>query len=56
MAIHRKAIRIARETTVENELMERELFLGITKILLKMASIDFIKAVVETGYMDDLYN
>ena len=55
MAIHRKAIRIARETSVKNELIQRELFLDVTKMLLKMASINFIKAVVETGYMNEFY-
>ena len=35
--------------------MERELFKDVTKILLRMASINFIKAVVETRYMENLY-
>ena len=35
--------------------MERELFVKTIKMVLKMASVNFIKAVVETGYMEDFY-
>lgn len=35
--------------------MEKSLFVETIKMLFKMASVNFIKAVVETGYMEDFY-
>lgn len=35
--------------------MNKNLFKQVVKVILEMASTNFIKAVVETGYMDDLY-
>ena len=35
--------------------MEKEKFTKTIKVVLKMASINFIKAVVETGYMEEFY-
>ena len=36
--------------------MESDLFLKTIKIICKLASINFFKAVVETGYMEDFYS
>ena len=35
--------------------MERGLFVETIKMLFKMASVNFIKATVETGYMENFY-
>ena len=35
--------------------MDKSLFQQTVKLILEMASVNFIKAVVETGYMEDLY-
>ena len=55
-AVHRIALRIARESTASNDLMDKELFQKFVNSILQMASINFIKAVVEIGYMDDLFH
>ena len=36
--------------------MKPDLFIDTIKFICELASIDLIKAVVETGYMDDFYS
>ena len=36
-------------------ILQADLFADSLKSILKMASIDFVKAVIETGYMDKFY-
>ena len=36
--------------------MEKKLFNDTIKMILKMASIGFVKAVVEIGYTEDFHN
>ena len=54
-SVHRKAKHIARRSS-SGQTMKPELFINKIKFILNMASIDFIKAVVETGYMDNFYD
>ena len=54
-AIHRIALRIARESATDDDLIQKNLYRETIKVILKMSSINFIKAVVETGYMEDLF-
>ena len=36
--------------------MQQDLFMDTIKLICKMASIDLIKSVVDSGYMEELYN
>ena len=36
--------------------MQQDLFMETIKLICKMASIDLIKSVVDSGYMEELYN
>ena len=49
-----KAREIARHSTLN--LIEHELCLQTIKTICRMASIDFIRAVAENGYMEALYS
>ena len=54
-AIHRIALRIARNSTTDDDLMQKDLYRETIKVILKMSSINFIKALVEIGYMESLF-
>ena len=54
-AIHRIAKRIARETKSHEKFMDKVAFQKLVKMIMQMASVNFIMAVVEAGYMEDLY-
>ena len=56
MVIHRIAEKIARVSITEKDQMHRDYFIQIVQLICRMASINFMKAVVESGYMEDLYN
>ena len=56
MAIHRIAEKIARVSITEKDQMHRDSFIDTIKLICKMASINFLKAVAETSYMEDFYN
>ena len=49
-------MRIAHDSSSKNELLARESFRETIKLVLKMASTNFVKAAVEIGYMDELYS
>ena len=55
MAIHRIATRIAGESRSKNEFMQPDLFKKTVKELLQLASTNFLKAIVEAGYVEDFY-
>ena len=55
MVTHRIAEKIARESITEKEQMHRNPFIETVKLICRMASVNFIKAVAETGYMEDFY-
>ena len=56
MVIHRIAEKIARESITEKDQMHRDSFIDAVKLIFRMASINFIKVVAETGYMEDFYS
>ena len=56
MVTHRIAEKIARESIIEKDQMHRDPFIETVKLICRMASINFIKAVAHTGYMEDFYD
>ena len=54
-SIHRIADQIARESS-KLQYMKPDLFEETVKMICKLASTSFMKAVVETGYLEDLYS
>ena len=56
MVVHRIAEKIARESIIEKDQMQRDLFIETVKLICRMASVNFMKAVAETGYMEDFYD
>ena len=56
MVVHRIAEKIARESITEKDQMHRDPFIETVKLICRMASVNFMKAVAETGYMEDLYD
>ena len=56
MVVHRIAEKIARESITEKDQMHRDPFIETVKLICRMASVNFMKAVAETGYMEDFYD
>ena len=56
MVIHRIAEKIARESITEKDKMHRDSFIDAVQLICRMASINFMKAVAETGYTEDFYS
>ena len=56
MVTHRIAEKIARESITEKEQMHRDPFIETVKLICRIASVDFLKAAAETGYMEDFYD
>ena len=54
--VHRIAEKIARESITEKDQMHRDPFIETVKLICRMASINFMKAVAETGYTEDFYS
>ena len=56
MVIHRIAEKIARVSITEKDQMHRDSFIETIMLICRMASIDLMKAVAETSYMEDFYS
>ena len=54
MSIMRKSVHIAREST-KNDMLQSKMFVQTIKYVLEMGSTRFIKALIETGYLNELY-
>ena len=54
MSIMRKSVHIAREST-KNDMLQPKMFVQTIKYVLEMGSTRFIKALIETGYLNELY-
>ena len=55
-AVQSKVEYIAKQSrNKKRPVLQADLFVKTLKSILKLASIDFTKAVIETGYMDGFY-
>ena len=55
MAVHRITLKIASESTIKNKELQQQSFVETIKLILKMASINFARAVADLGYTNNFY-